>query len=360
MKRCLKVILSTTALCFAALAGAANTGDVPIVAAIEVVGGTHEIQTKTWSNLHVRVGELCKPALLNADIHAISRIRGIEEVSIVASNSPSGALLRYVLRDAPIVNRVTVTTQHHLALPSDLVRTRASRFFSHAELHKDIQRTIAYFHEKHYHDVTVAPTVTYELNGREVAVTLAVNEGVPQYVEEIVVQGSGTFSAEALRGLLHCHARSGGGSGGEYNPETFPDDAWRIRDYFARNGFADADVSVAAEPGSRSGAVRVVVDVKEGPVCRIAQIAWKPESFATGHGEAAAAAATVKEGDLWTPAVPDALAADLRKFCAANGTSNATIAVRSIMHESSSPEEPRIKVVVTVSKGKKAVPPATR
>ncbi len=361
MKRTIKGFFWLGAAWLAALPGVAKTGTAPVVAAIEVVGCTRGIQVQALSNIHSRVGVRCTPARLNADIHALARIRGVDDVRVAAVTGADGVTLRYLLHMAPLVTKVTVTTQKKgLDIPAGLVRTRAGHYLNRATLHGDVQRLMAHFRTLNYHGVTVAPQVTRALGDREATVVLVVREGVPQYVERILVRGVNHDDIARVQSFIECAERNRLlFRDGTYDPAVLAADTQKIREYFVGSGYNDAAVTIAAEPGRGRGAVRLVVDVQQGPRYTIAQIAWKPESFARKSGGAMAAAASVKEGDIWHHEVPDILVADTRRFCTENGLTNAAVSVRSSLHESSSPNEPRIKIVLSVRKSGQAPRQAT-
>ena len=289
-----------------------------MIVAIEVVGGTRTIQTMARSNIHCRAGVRCTPARLNADIHALARMRGIDYVRVATINGSKGVTVRYVLHPAPIVTTVRISTQKRgRDIPAGVVRTRAGRFLNRAVLHSDVQRIRAHFKKLNYHGISITPMVTHKLAGREAEVVFVVREGVSQYVERILVRGVNPAEIEHVRSFINCAERNRLlFRDGTYDPDILAADARKIREYLVGSGYIDAAVTIAAEPGRSRGAVRIMVDVKQGPRFTIAQIAWKPESFARSNGTAAAAAATVKEGDIWNHNVPDVLATDVRQFCA--------------------------------------------
>lgn len=153
---------------------------------------------------------------------------------------------------------------------AELMTTSPRRFLTlgsgrvvDAVLAADLDNVRAYYALQGFLDCRVAPPRVEELDGGELAVTIAIDEGLRRRVTAVAFEGVEAFTADELEQLLA--GRELLRAGGPYHPLLVDDSVRVIRARYEEAGYSGAQVSAVTEWNDARTRGAVTIQVLEGP-----------------------------------------------------------------------------------------------
>lgn len=224
-------------------------GEVPIIQAIRV-SGNQRIEPETISSyLVVHPGDRADPQLLDAGLKTLFNTGLFADVSL--QMQPDNSLL-ITVQENPIVNRVILEGNRRVKKDKieKEVQLTARSVFTRSKAQADVQRIIEVYRRGGRFAATVTPKVT-PLEQNRVDVIYEIDEGPKTGVAKINFVGNKNFSSGELRGaILTKESRWWRffSSNSNYDPDRLEYERDLLRQFYAKNGYADFQVvSAVAE-----------------------------------------------------------------------------------------------------------------
>jgi outer membrane protein insertion porin family len=224
-------------------------GEAPIIRAI-AVSGNQRIEPETIASyLVVHPGDQANPQLLDLGLKTLFNTGLFADVAL--EMQPDDTLVISV-QENPIVNRVILEGNRRVKEDkiNKEVQITARSVFTRAKAQADVQRIIEVYRRTGRFAATVTPKVT-PLEQNRVDVIYEIDEGPKTGVAKINFIGNKKFSSGELRGaILTKESRWWRffSSNSNYDPDRLEYERDLLRQFYAKNGYADFQVlSAVAE-----------------------------------------------------------------------------------------------------------------
>jgi len=233
----------------AVLEVAPEQGPAPVIQAIRV-SGNQRIEPETIASyLVVNAGDRADPQLLDLGLKTLFNTGLFADVKL--EMQPDNSLLITVLEN-PIVNRVILEGNRRVKEDkiNKEVKLAARAVFTRAKAQADVQRIIEVYRRGGRFAATVTPKIV-PLEQNRVDVVYEIDEGPKTGVAKINFVGNKNFTSGELRGaLLTKESRWWRffSSNNNYDPDRLEYERDLLRQFYAKNGYADFQViSAVAE-----------------------------------------------------------------------------------------------------------------
>ncbi|MFZ5618570.1 MAG: outer membrane protein assembly factor BamA [Pseudomonadota bacterium] len=252
-------------------------GEAPIIQAIRV-SGNQRIEPETIASyLVVHPGDRADPQLLDIGLKTLFNTGLFADVAL--QMQPDNSLLIEV-QENPIVNRVILEGNRRVKEDkiTKEVQLAARSVFTRAKAQADVQRIIEVYRRSGRFAATVTPKVT-PLEQNRVDVIYEIDEGPKTGVAKINFVGNKNFSSGELRGaILTKESRWWRffSSNSNYDPDRLEYERDLLRQFYAKNGYADFQViSAVAEltPDRKDFFITFTVD--EGEKYKVGEVKVK-------------------------------------------------------------------------------------
>ncbi len=212
------------------------------------------------------------PAAIDGALKELYRTGLFEEVNIIRS----GTRLIVTVVEAPLIEHLQFEGNKQVK-DNDLaneIGLKPRSAMTKAAVREDVARIVETYHRNGHYQVEVNPTTTARGDGR-VDLIFEIREGPKTGVKRIAFLGSHEFGESRLKGVVKT-TESGWFSflktNDVYDPDRVDNDAELVRRFYAKNGFADAHVSVAAAYDPAQQGFTLTFTIHEGVRYRLGTI----------------------------------------------------------------------------------------
>ena len=275
-------------------------GELPVIQAIRV-SGNQRIEPETIASYLVfHPGDRADPQLLDAGLKTLFNTGLFADVGL--QMQPDNSLLITVLEN-PIVNRVILEGNRRVKEDkiTKEVQLTARSVFTRAKAQADVQRVIEVYRRGGRFAATVTPKVT-PLEQNRVDVIYEIDEGPKTGVAKVNFVGNRNFSSGELRGaILTKESRWWRffGSNSNYDPDRLEYERDLLRQFYAKNGYADFQVvSAVAELTPDRKDFFITFNIEEGEKYTVGEVKVKT-SLAKLDENALERFVPVKPGDIF-------------------------------------------------------------
>jgi outer membrane protein insertion porin family len=252
-------------------------GEAPIIQAIRVAGNQRIEPETIASYLVVHPGDRADPQLLDIGLKTLFNTGLFADVAL--EMQPDNSLL-ITVQENPIVNRVILEGNRRVKEDkiTKEVQLTARSVFTRAKAQADVQRIVEVYRRSGRFAATVTPKVT-PLEQNRVDVIYEIDEGPKTGVAKINFVGNRNFSSAELRGaLLTKESRWWRffSSNSNYDPDRLEYERDLLRQFYAKNGYADFQViSAVAEltPDRKDFFITFTID--EGEKYKVGEVKVK-------------------------------------------------------------------------------------
>jgi len=231
------------------------------------VAGNRRVEPETVRTyLRFNVGDAYDPAKVDQSIKSLFATGLFSDVRI--DRTGTGVLVTVV--ENPVVNQVAFEGNREVdkATLTAEVQLKPRSIFTRAKAQADVQRILDIYRRQGRFAAAVEPKII-ELENNRVNVVFEINEGGATKVQAINFIGNKAFSDSQLRDIIST-SQSGlfdfiKGTN-IYDPDRLALDRELLRQYFLKNGYADARIVSAGAELSRDGSgfyITFVVDEGE-------------------------------------------------------------------------------------------------
>jgi len=257
--------------------GLAPGAPAPVIQAIRVTGNQRIEPETVTSYLVLNAGDRADPQLLDVGLKTLFNTGLFADVAM--EMQPDNSLLITVLEN-PIVNRVILEGNRRVKADkiNEEVKLAARAVFTRAKAQADVQRIIEVYRRGGRFAATVTPKIT-PLEQNRVDVIYEIDEGPKTGVAKINFVGNRNFTSGELRGaLLTKESRWWRffSSSNNYDPDRLEYERDLLRQFYAKNGYADFQVvSAVAELTPDRKDFFITFTVEEGEKYRIGEVKVK-------------------------------------------------------------------------------------
>ncbi|MBA2125119.1 outer membrane protein assembly factor BamA [Hyphomicrobium methylovorum] len=216
-----------------------------VIRNIEVVGNRRVEPETVRSYLQFNVGEGYSAAKIDGSIKALFATGLFADVSIV----PKGPTVVVTVRENPVINQVAFegNSEVDTATLNGEVQLKPRTVFTRAKAQADVQRILDVYRRQGLFAASVEPKII-QLEQDRVNLVFEITEGGATKVKGINFVGNHAFSDSQLRDIISTTQQGWfdflkGTS--IYDPDRMNLDRELIRQYYLKNGYADASVTAA-------------------------------------------------------------------------------------------------------------------
>ena len=257
--------------------GLAPGAPAPVIQAIRVTGNQRIEPETIASYLVVNPGDRADPQLLDVGLKTLFNTGLFADVTL--EMQPDDTLLITVAEN-PIVNRVILEGNRRVKADkiNEEVKLAARSVFTRAKAQADVQRIIEVYRRGGRFAATVTPKIT-PLEQNRVDVIYEIDEGPKTGVAKVNFVGNKNFTSGELRGaLLTKESRWWRffSSNSNYDPDRLEYERDLLRQFYAKNGYADFQViSAVAELTPDRKDFFITFTVEEGEKYTIGEVKVK-------------------------------------------------------------------------------------
>lgn len=255
-------------------AGAGYASAQGVVRDIQVTGNRRVEPETVRSYLQFSVGDAYSEGAVSRSIRALFATGLFSDVQIYPSG---GGIVVVDLAENPIISQVAFEGNSDVendALRSE-IRSRPRSIFTRTRVQSDVQRILDVYRRQGLFAVDVQPKVI-ELDQSRVNLVFEINEGVKTKVKGINFIGNRAFTDQQLRDIIST-TQAGwfdflkGSS--IYDPDRLNLDRELVRQYYLKNGYADARVTAANAELDRDGSgFFITIAIEEGELYKFGSV----------------------------------------------------------------------------------------
>jgi outer membrane protein insertion porin family len=227
------------------------------------------------------VGELVTPETLARDLKALWALGYFEDVYVEGELTSAGAVLTFVVKERPTIRKIIVEGNSKVKLDdiNEVLDVETNAVLDLGKVKANVEKIKALYTESGFFlaEVDYAVRPVDDQPGK-VDVVFVVNEAEEVIVRSVTFVGNKALTDDQLRRVMITKV---GGyltivtkkAGGVFNREAFVADYANLRNYYADQGYFDADfedVELALSPDRRF--VHLTMSIEEGPQYHIGAI----------------------------------------------------------------------------------------
>lgn len=301
-----------------------------VIKDIQVTGNRRVEPETVRSYLQFNTGENYSAGKVDASLKALFATGLFADVSI----EPQGSTVVVTVRENPVINQVAFegNSEVDTATLSAEVQLKPRSVFTRARAQSDVQRILDVYRRQGRFAASVEPKII-ELEQDRVNLVFEITEGSATKVKGINFVGNRAFSDSQLRDIVST-TQSGwfdflkGTS--VYDPDRMSLDRELIRQYYLKNGYADATVTAGqAELDPDGSGFIITFAIEEGEPYTFGQVAIE-SSLAEVPGEKYQSEVLTIAGDVYNASLIDKTTEALTLEIAEGGYAFARVRPRAV------------------------------
>lgn len=301
-----------------------------VIKSIEVVGNRRVEPETVRSYLQISPGETYSAGKVDASLKALFATGLFADVSI----EPQGSSLIVTVRENPVINQVAFEGNSEVDTPTLLaeVQLKQRSVFTRARAQSDVQRILDVYRRQGRFAASVEPKII-ELEQDRVNLVFEITEGGATKVKGINFVGNRAFSDSQLRDIIST-TQTGwfdflkGTS--IYDPDRMSLDRELIRQFYLKNGYADAAVTSGnAELDPDGTGFIITFAVEEGELYNFGAVNIE-SSLAEVPAEAYTGELLTEAGDVYNASLIDKTTEKLTLKIAETGYAFARVRPRAV------------------------------
>ncbi|MEK6760220.1 MAG: outer membrane protein assembly factor BamA [Deltaproteobacteria bacterium] len=216
-----------------------------IIDRIAVVGNKRVDTAAIMKKLTSRASEPFSPDDVKEDIRAIFSTGFFDDVSADLSDTTSGKVLTFIVKEMPFVRKVEFRGNSELKNEKvrEALSMKENTALDRVLMNENAEKIKALYAEEGFYLTTVKPLV--ESDGLEAKVIFEINEGPEVKVKRITFIGNSHFDDSRLKGFMTTAEKgffSVLTSSGKFNEYVFHNDLAMIMGRYFDDGFINADI----------------------------------------------------------------------------------------------------------------------
>jgi len=242
--------------------------------AVDVSGTTTIAKETILSKVQTKPGGPYQDAIVSEDIRRIFALGYFTDVQAAVEPSPEGLKLIFVVKEKPAIASVQVQGNRRLrpAKVRELLEVGEGDLYDPRKLKEGVDRLKAEYVRKGYPQCEVVSKVEVNEAANTATIYLLIDEGPRLRIAQVLVEGNEAFSDRRIRRLLKTRRRRWFRPG-RYSEQVLEEDVERIRTFYRRAGYQDAEVRHTVYRDPAGVGLDVHFAIREGLQHRIGQVA---------------------------------------------------------------------------------------
>jgi len=310
---CLTLTLAgVISLCFSLSLSAEN---LKAISSIEIRGNRKIEKAAILSRIHSRAGSVVNKELVREDIRSIFGLGYFEEIQVDEESSASGVKLVFVVREKPIVSKVSFEGLEALEIEDtkDLVSIKEYEVLDISKINQSVEKLIQKYEEKGFYLADVRYQIDRDSKKNEATVVFKIQENDKIQVKNINIIGNSLIPDSELKGIMQT--QEGGpfswlSGSGAYRENVFERDVAMLGFYYGTKGYVRARFGkpeVSVSPDKKW--VYITFFVEEGKQYRVGKVDFQGDLLY--RREELEEELTLKQGDIFDT---DALRRETLKY----------------------------------------------
>lgn len=253
------------------------------ISGIEIRGNRKIEKAAILSRIHSKAGSAVNKELVRQDIRSIFGLGYFEEIQVDEESSPSGVKLIFVVREKPIVSKVSFEGLEALELEDtkDLVSIKEFEVLDIGKINQSVEKLIQKYEEKGFYLADIRYEIDRDAKKNEAAVVFKVQENDKIQVKNINIIGNSLIPDSELKGIMQT--QEGGpfswlSGSGAYRENVFERDVAMLGFYYGTKGYVRARFGkpeVSVSPDKKW--VYITFFVEEGKQYRVGKVDFQGE-----------------------------------------------------------------------------------
>ena len=267
------------------------------------VSGNRRVEPETVrSYLKFSVGDAYDAGKADASIRALFATGLFSDARV----DRQGAIVVITVVENPVINQVAFEGNYEVdkATLTGEVQLKPRAVYTRAKVQADVQRILDVYRRQGRFGATVEPTII-ELDQNRVNLVFEIKEGGATKVKSIQFIGNRTFSDSQLRDVITTTQQGWFDfikSQAFYDPDRLSLDRELLRQYYLKNGYADARIVSATADLDRDGTgFFITFVVEEGEVYNFGEVRIESALSGINPGSLSGEVLT-KRGDIYNAA----------------------------------------------------------
>ncbi len=239
----------------------------PFVTAIEIRGNTAISSNTVVSKMKTRIGSPYQETIISDDLKRLYLLGFFSDIKVDTEPYKEGLKVIVTVQERPIIEKIVFSGIRRLTMKEDKIKaqlkSRETQYLDYPNLAEDV-RTIKKLYEKiGYGAAQVTDAVDLNKQTNKAIVRFEISEGQRMKVREIVTRGNTAFSRKRLIKLMKTR-NAWLFNAGVLKEETLSEDIERVRSFYRREGYADAEVDYDVEQIGEKPQLRLILMIQEG------------------------------------------------------------------------------------------------
>ncbi len=211
-----------------------------------VVSGNRRVEAEAvLQKVKSREGEPFSHDTVREDIRAIYATGYFDDVSAVLSETASGRVLAFIVKELPFVRRIEYRGHKEIKIEQleETVTLRTNRVLDRVLLAADAERIKKLYEDEGFYLATITPLV--ESDGTDATVAFRIEEGPEVKVKRITFIGNEAFSDSRLKKVMNTKEVgffTALTKSGKFNEFIYQNDLALIINQYFDNGYINADI----------------------------------------------------------------------------------------------------------------------
>ena len=237
----------------------------PEIKAVDVQGNQLIATGTILAKVKTRPGNPFSQEVLDEDIRRLYATGFFVDVATEVKAYQGGVLVRFVLRERPVVSAIAITGNKALREPAirKALSSKENEMLDRRTLKDDMEAIEQLYREKGFQLAEVSHEVHIDEATNKAQISILIVEGKKVKIRRVVFEGNQAYPDRRLLKLMSTR-RGGFFVPGYYRAEVLEDDLEKLRDFYRRAGYADIEVDKGVQYDEDHRSLAITMTVNEG------------------------------------------------------------------------------------------------
>ena len=233
------------------------------------VNGNKNISTNTIvSKMKTRIGSPYQENVVSDDLKRLYLLGYFSDIKIDTQSYKDGVKIILTVAERPIIEKISFSGMYRLTMKDDklkaMLKSKETQYLDYPNLSEDV-RTLEKLYEKMgFSQAKISYKVDLNKETNKAKVEFSALEGKKVRIKDIVVEGNKAFSKKRILKLLKTKS-AWFFNAGVLKDEVLKEDIERVKSFYTRGGFTDAEVNYEVKPDAQKNyLLYVYIKIQEG------------------------------------------------------------------------------------------------
>lgn len=239
-----------------------------LVTAIEVRGNKSISTNTVVSKMKTRIGSPYQENIISDDLKRLYLLGFFSDIKIDSEEFKSGVKVIVSVVERPIIEKITFSGFRRIVMSEEkfkeLLKSKESQYLDYPSLAEDVRALKGLCEKKGFMQAEASYKVDINKETNKAKVEFAVSEGGKVYIKDMIVEGNSAFSSTRILRLIKTK-RKWLFNPGVLKDEVLKEDMERIKSFYHKNGFTDAELENEVRPDAKRPHILFIhIMIKEG------------------------------------------------------------------------------------------------